>query len=131
MNENDILKIRVDDVRIIMELYDRLALRANSTFQLTGKLTTLNTQLLEANQRVKTIEREKDQQAVQVRTLTNKCTRAEKVAAHLEKQFKESRPNAKIDYQMLTEAEPSTQLLAALMPRVRRSIDVCSSGSDD
>ncbi|KAK6093521.1 hypothetical protein MT418_006132 [Batrachochytrium dendrobatidis] len=47
--------------------------------------------------------------------LNKRCQRAEKIAAHMEQQIKEAKPNLKIDYQMLGECEPSTQLLAALL----------------
>ncbi|KAH9248728.1 hypothetical protein BASA81_013618 [Batrachochytrium salamandrivorans] len=50
-----------------------------------------------------------------VRNLNRRCQRAEKIAAHMEQQIKDAKPNLKIDYQMLGEPEPSTQLLAALM----------------
>jgi hypothetical protein len=48
---------------------------------------------------------------------TKKYMRAEQLAAHLERQFKEAKPNTKIDYFLLSDAEPSTQLLAALMAK--------------
>ncbi|TPX65655.1 hypothetical protein SpCBS45565_g05040 [Spizellomyces sp. 'palustris'] len=101
MNENDMLKHR--------------------TSELSSRVATLEKHLADMQQRWKTLEREREQQQAQLKTFVNRCSRAEKVAAHLEKQFKEARPNSKIDYQMLTEAEPSTQLLAALMPRVQSS----------
>ncbi|KAI9356510.1 hypothetical protein DFJ73DRAFT_822852, partial [Zopfochytrium polystomum] len=41
--------------------------------------------------------------------------RAQKVAAVIEQQFKEAKPNTRINYSYSNEAEPSTQLIAALM----------------
>jgi hypothetical protein len=52
-----------------------------------------------------------------MQVLDSRLNRASRVAAYMEKQIKEAKPNAKIDYNLLQEVEPSTQLLAALLSR--------------
>lgn len=51
----------------------------------------------------------------QLESIQIRCKRAEKLAAYIEKQFKDAKPNTKIDYQLVSNVEISTQLLAALM----------------
>jgi len=48
-------------------------------------------------------------------TLQAQVTRAEKIAAHIERQFKDSMPDVKIDYHRFGQIDPSVQLVFALM----------------
>ncbi|KAJ3033332.1 hypothetical protein HDV00_006488 [Rhizophlyctis rosea] len=99
MNDNDLLRSKVDDLNV-------------SLTRQTRNQTDNAVRIKQLEQTIKTLQQ-------QLRDLQGRCARAERVAACLEKQFKDAKPNTKIDYQMLTEAEPSTQLLAALMSRDR------------
>ncbi|KAI9098111.1 hypothetical protein DFS34DRAFT_658819 [Phlyctochytrium arcticum] len=97
MNENDLLNAQLQG------LHQSLATQQSQTQTLQSQLQKLQTQVNNFNSQ---------HEAVRVRMV-----RAEKVAAHLERQFKEARPNARIEYRMVGDVEPSTQLLACLMPR--------------
>jgi hypothetical protein len=63
-------------------------------------------------------ESEFDKQALQLKMALVRCQRAQKMAASLEKQLRNAAPDTKVDYSYVHEVEPSTQLLAALFPRV-------------
>ena len=94
-NENNLLKTRLQEISLkIVQLEKKLGEVEAKNGQLQSDMDVKKSELIECNK---------------------KYNRAEKIAAHLEKQFKEYRPNTKIDYFLLNEAEPSTQLLAALM----------------
>ncbi|KAL2913632.1 hypothetical protein HK105_206792 [Polyrhizophydium stewartii] len=79
------------------------------------RLTKVERQLFEERMKQRATERKHGELEEQVKALTKKYQRAEKIASHMEQQIKEAKPNFKIDYQMLGDAEPSTQLLAALL----------------
>ncbi|KAJ3077707.1 hypothetical protein HK102_005023 [Quaeritorhiza haematococci] len=82
-----------------------------------SKTSTLEKQLAESQNRLKSTEKEHKAEQQQLKVLTDRCARIEKVAAHIERQYKEAHPNIKIDYVSVNDAEPSIQLLAAFMPR--------------
>ncbi|KAI8815797.1 uncharacterized protein EV422DRAFT_548041 [Fimicolochytrium jonesii] len=95
--------------------------------ELQSSLTTQQSRYTAIQAQLRNLERERDNHATQITHLQSRCTRAQKVAAHLERQYREARPNVKIDYLMISgnhgggptgvDSEPSTQLLAALLPR--------------
>ncbi|KAJ3214334.1 hypothetical protein HDU67_001775 [Dinochytrium kinnereticum] len=97
VNENCLLKSKVEDLTIKI-----------------AKTERMNSQ---AQQRLKNIDRDLKNLQTQNKAISSKYQRAEKVAASIERQFKEARPNTRIDYSLMMEAEPSTQLLAALMQK--------------
>ena len=100
MNENKTLKSRVD--------------------LLVSKLDVLNVQHKEAKSQIKELTVLRAEQIERIAALDQRYARAKKVAAHMEKQIKEAKPNTKIDYQMIDNPEPSTQLLAAILAKVRK-----------
>ncbi|KAJ3015681.1 UNVERIFIED_CONTAM: hypothetical protein HDU68_012615, partial [Siphonaria sp. JEL0065] len=97
MHENTILKQRIDELAVKLS-------KSEKTNQ-------------ESQQRISNLDKEVKAGQQQIKTVTVKCQKSERMAASIEKQFKEARPNLKIDYSLMIEAEPSTQLMAALMFR--------------
>ncbi|KAJ3123918.1 hypothetical protein HK098_001563 [Nowakowskiella sp. JEL0407] len=85
--------------------------------QLTKAITDLERQVNVKDIKIRKLEAEIKQNQTVLKSINNRLTRAEKVAAVLEKQFKEAKPNTKIDYNLSADCVPSTQLLAALIPR--------------
>ncbi|KAJ3140874.1 spermatogenesis-associated protein 17 [Physocladia obscura] len=93
MHENAILKQRID------ELSSKRSKSERTNTDCTNRTTAL--------------EKDLKQNQQQLKILTSKLNKAERIAASIEKQLKEAKPNVKIDYSLLIEAEPSTQLMAA------------------
>jgi len=69
----------------------------------------------EAKGHVKALNAQNHEQCSKITLLDMKFLRAKRVAAHMERQVKLAKPNSKIDYQMIENLEPSTQLLAAIL----------------
>ncbi|KAJ3072144.1 hypothetical protein HDU99_002257, partial [Rhizoclosmatium hyalinum] len=92
LHENGILKSRIDELGVKLS-------KAERTNQ-------------ESLQRMNILDKEIKAGQTQIKTLNAKCQKAEKIAASIEKQYKEARPNVRIDYSLMLEAEPSTQLMA-------------------
>lgn len=65
-----------------------------------------------------------------MKIMDSRLNRASKVAAYMEKQIKDAKPNAKIDYHILQDVEPSTQLLAALLARNVQGNEKSAPGSN-
>ncbi|KAJ3107366.1 hypothetical protein HDU97_004248 [Phlyctochytrium planicorne] len=99
VNDNNLLKSKADD--------------------LTVKIAKADRSLNQVQQKLKNCERDLKSSQNQTKIMQAKYQRAEKIAASIEKQFKDARPNTRIDYSLMTEAEPSTQLLAALMIKIQ------------
>ncbi|ORY53524.1 hypothetical protein BCR33DRAFT_654817 [Rhizoclosmatium globosum] len=99
LHENGILKSRIDELGV--------------------KLSKAERSNQESLQRMNILDKEIKAGQTQIKTLNAKCQKAEKIAASIEKQYKEARPNVRIDYSLMLEAEPSTQLMAALIIRVQ------------
>ncbi|KAI9340580.1 hypothetical protein BDR26DRAFT_353881 [Obelidium mucronatum] len=97
MHENSILKQRIDELGVKLSKSEK----ANQ----------------ETLQKVSNLDKEVKAGQQQLKNITAKCQKSERMAASIEKQFKDARPNLKIDYSLMIEAEPSTQLMAALMFR--------------
>ncbi|KAJ3119051.1 hypothetical protein HDU96_003226 [Phlyctochytrium bullatum] len=95
VDENNMMKAKVED--------------------LTARLAKADRNMAQIQQRLKNMEKEVKNLQAQNKTATLKYQRAERVAASIERQFKDARPNTRIDYSLMVEAEPSTQLLAAMM----------------
>ncbi|KAJ3202003.1 hypothetical protein HDU82_007674 [Entophlyctis luteolus] len=95
IHENGILKQRIDELGM--------------------KISKLERSNKESAAHVASLENDLSSSENQVKTLFARCTKSERIAASIEKQFKEAKPNIKIDYSSVIEAEPSTQLIAALM----------------
>ncbi|KAJ3352503.1 hypothetical protein HDU83_007922 [Entophlyctis luteolus] len=83
--------------------------------ELGMKISKLERSNKESAAHVASLENDLSSSENQVKTLFARCTKSERIAASIEKQFKEAKPNIKIDYSSVIEAEPSTQLIAALM----------------
>lgn len=83
-----------------------------------SKVFSLDRYMSSLSARYQEMERDWKSSHKQIRLLSVRCVRAEKVAAGIEKQFRELVPNVKIDYGFLPTLEPSTHLLAALTPTV-------------
>lgn len=81
------------------------------------KCNQFERQVTEISRNLKSLEEQEQKMRLGFDDATRRCARAEFVAAHLETQFKDFKPNIKIDYQMLSQAEASIQLVAALLPR--------------
>ncbi|KAJ3410013.1 hypothetical protein HDV05_004120 [Chytridiales sp. JEL 0842] len=86
--------------------------------ELTHKVSKLEKSLAETSGRLKASDRDVKSAQREAKVAVAKYARAEKVAASIEKQFKEAKPNTRINYAPISDVEPSTQLLAALMLRV-------------
>lgn len=95
INENKQIKREVEELNVKLAMVDR------------------NNQ--ENQIKIKNLDRDLKAQINAVKVMQSKLTKASKVAASIEKQFKDTKPNAKIDYSLMIESEPSTQLLAALL----------------
>lgn len=78
----------------------------------------MTTNFKEAKAQLKDLSQLRGEQIERIGVLDQRYNRAKKVAAHMERQIKELKPNTKIDYLMVGNPEPSTQLLAALMAKV-------------
>lgn len=50
-----------------------------------------------------------------IESVSVRCQRAEKLAAYVEFQLKTLKPNTVLDYKLVREVEPSSQLVAALL----------------
>ncbi|KAJ3254091.1 hypothetical protein HK103_007552 [Boothiomyces macroporosus] len=99
----------------------KFLINENSTLKEHLAETTLK-QTQEENKKLAEAEQENIEK---LKTLDMRYARAKKVAAHMEKQVKEAKPNIKIDYQLIDSNEPSTQLLAAILAKdVRRKTEV-------
>ncbi|EPZ34244.1 hypothetical protein O9G_001857 [Rozella allomycis CSF55] len=85
--------------------------------ELTDKLKLTEKNFNEVNQKLSKKEVEVDKAEKSLKVMTIRVSRAEKMAASIERQLKQVKPNYKIDYQWIPEAEPTTQLLAAFLPR--------------
>ncbi|KAJ3320092.1 Coiled-coil domain-containing protein 40, partial [Blyttiomyces sp. JEL0837] len=97
--------------------------QTNEMPELSNKLLKLEKSLNEVQSRMKLNEREL-KSFQQIAKLANaKYSRAEKVAAVIERQFKEAKPNTRINYAVISDVEPSTQLIAALMLRESEILD--------
>ncbi|KAI8802630.1 hypothetical protein BJ742DRAFT_683908 [Cladochytrium replicatum] len=86
--------------------------------QITKTIDDVERKLTAKDIKVKRLENENRNHVETNKVLSSRIARAEKVAAYIERQFKEAKPNIKIDYTILGEVEPSTQLLAALLSGV-------------
>ncbi|KAI8855304.1 hypothetical protein BC829DRAFT_359316 [Chytridium lagenaria] len=102
VNENSMLKTKVEDLLV--------------------KIAKSERNLSQTQQRLKNFDKDLKNAQNYNKMMSSRYQRAERVAASIERQFKEARPNTRIDYSLMTEAEPSTQLLAALMLKVRPSL---------
>ncbi|KAJ3342081.1 hypothetical protein HDU91_000586, partial [Kappamyces sp. JEL0680] len=100
LNENAVIKKRMDMV--------------NQKLENTTKM------LRDTKSQVSDLTHLKFEQMEKMALLDQRYARAKKVAAHIEKQFKDAKPNSKIDYIMIGNPEPSTQLLAAILAKVDR-----------
>ncbi|TPX37056.1 hypothetical protein SmJEL517_g00860 [Synchytrium microbalum] len=110
LTENDILNRKLDET--------------------SKRLSAAERTLSEASQRVSGVERDLARKDREVRSISQRCLRAEKAAAYIEAQFKEARPNTKIDFQIPGDVSPSAQLLAALIvPGLSSSPSVSTSAS--
>ncbi|KAG4084752.1 hypothetical protein H8356DRAFT_183086 [Neocallimastix lanati (nom. inval.)] len=65
------------------------------------------------NKEIKSLKDTIKDKTNQYSTLNKKTEKAQKIAAFLENQIKELKPNYKIDYSKLNNAEPSIMLLSA------------------
>lgn len=88
------------------------------------KFEELQTNYKDSKAQLKELTQIRAEQIERIGSLDKRYTRAKKVAAHLEKQMKETRPNGKIDYLMVGNAEPSVQLLASLMAKDTKSSNI-------
>ncbi len=80
----------------------------------------------DSKKQVKDLTGLRAEQIDKIGMLDKRYTRAKKVAAYMEKQLKDGRPNTKIDYMMIGNAEPSTQLLASLMAKDTKQVNMNS-----
>jgi hypothetical protein len=85
--------------------------------ELTKKTAMIQTTLAGSQEQSKISAETQKELMEKMQVLVARLARASKVAAYMEKQIKDAKPNAKIDYHVLSEIEPSTQLLAALLAR--------------
>ena len=85
--------------------------------QISSKFSSAQESLKIVQEEVKQQENNNQQNLEKLTTLDLRYYRAKKVAAHIEKQMKEIKPNVKIDYQLIGDPEPSTQLLAAILAK--------------
>ncbi|KAJ3062099.1 hypothetical protein HDU98_001995, partial [Podochytrium sp. JEL0797] len=115
LHENMILKRRIDEVLPPPRL--NILIDVATQKKLGVKLSKSERAHAESQQRMLALDKESKAAQVQVKMMSAKSQKAERVAASIEKQYKEARPNVRIDYSLLIEAEPSTQLMAALMFR--------------
>jgi hypothetical protein len=107
LNENTVIKKRLDMVRNCPNV------------KMNQKLDTATKSLKESKNQLRDLNELKREYLEKMTLLDQRYSRAKKVAAHIEKQFKESKPNTKIDYVMIGNPEPTTQLLAAILAKVR------------
>ncbi|KAI9202874.1 uncharacterized protein BJ171DRAFT_163090 [Polychytrium aggregatum] len=99
--------------------------------ELSTKIAILERASNEAQARIKALELDQKTQTSSYKTMQLKCNKASKIAASIEKQFKDAKPNAKIDYSLLVESEPSTQLLAALLSAPTEQMRASSTNPDN
>ncbi|KAJ3319323.1 hypothetical protein HDV06_006431 [Boothiomyces sp. JEL0866] len=105
INENSTLKEQLEDI--------------------TAKVASIQTILKQTQEENKKLAEAEHENVEKLKNLDMRYARAKKVAAHMEKQVKDAKPNIKIDYQLLDASEPSTQLLAAILAKdVRRKTEV-------
>lgn len=81
-------------------------------------MASIQTTLKQTQEENKKLAEAEQENIEKLKTLDMRYARAKKVAAHMEKQVKEAKPNIKIDYQLIDSNEPSTQLLAAILAKV-------------
>ncbi|KAJ3270821.1 hypothetical protein HDV01_007370 [Terramyces sp. JEL0728] len=86
--------------------------------EITAKVSSIQISLKQTQEENKKLVDVENQNIEKLKTLDLRYARAKKVAAHMEKQVKDAKPNIKIDYQLLETSEPSTQLLAAILAKM-------------
>jgi chromosome segregation ATPase len=93
LNENNVLKRNIE--------------------MLKNQVSTMNNNKNTTNKEIKSLKDTIKDKTNQYSTLNKKTEKAQKIAAFLENQIKELKPNYKIDYSKLNNAEPSIMLLSA------------------
>ena len=85
------------------------------------RISQLETKIMNLQAQKVKLESDIHQNFDNITNFRDRLLKAQQIAAFIETQFKEAKPNVKIDYIVVTELEPSTQLLAALMGNVSLS----------